>query len=301
LLANARFGTPAKTTDYYATDYYSQTEIACLSQRDFKNCRLTECPGTDCGINNFFLQTDFTCCPQTHHYGYGQEHQIGTVGFSDRVGTCDWDVSIYREGNTINNDGNPDPILTDDTTAEKYGTVWGTCYLNANAEHCDSPLCERMAISVQGGLYRADAYSTEAANSTWAETDTSCTTFQGARSLIDIFNELETFSNLPNSRSVLAAAKAKLADYEAKSDPLYEGRAWIISGTFYETSKHDGSKIEESGLFEFALQFDINRATSIGTEPTRAIPIVRSKTAKMRFTREKEGYYGHEGHERRRR
>lgn len=56
LLANARFGTPAKTTDYYATDYYSQTEVACLSQQDFKNCRLTECPGTNCVVNNFFLQ-----------------------------------------------------------------------------------------------------------------------------------------------------------------------------------------------------------------------------------------------------
>lgn len=173
------------------------------------------------------------------------------------------------------------------------------CYLNANAEHCDSPLCERMAISVQGGLYRADAYSTEAANSTWAGLDTACTNITNGESLIDIFNDLKTFSTLPNSRSVLAAAKAKLADYEAKSDPLYEGRAWIISGTFYETSKHDGSKIEESGLFELALQFDLTRTTSIGSEPTKPIPIVRSKTAKLRFTREKEGYYGHDRHERR--
>jgi len=187
------------------------------------------------------------------------------------------------------------------------------CYLNANADHCDSPLCERMAISVQGGLYLAKAYSTEAVNSTWATPDESCGDFQGGRraqpatsSLIDMFDRLEALTTLWSSgtpvRVATATAKpaqAKLADYDAKSDPLYEGTAWIISGTFYETSKHDGSKIEETGLYELALRFYPKSGTSIGSDPTQPWPIVHSKTAKLRFTREKEGYYGHDGHERR--
>jgi len=54
-LVNARFGTPAKTTDYYG--YGSETEIACLSQQNFRSCRLTECAaGNTCEYYNFFVQ-----------------------------------------------------------------------------------------------------------------------------------------------------------------------------------------------------------------------------------------------------
>lgn len=35
-------------------------------------------------------------------------------------------------------------------SALKWGTAWGTCYLNNNADRCDHPLCERMAINIQG-------------------------------------------------------------------------------------------------------------------------------------------------------
>ena len=34
-------------------------------------------------------------------------------------------------------------------SAIKWGTAWGTCYLNNHAEHCDHPLCERMVVSIQ--------------------------------------------------------------------------------------------------------------------------------------------------------
>lgn len=43
-------------------------------------------------------------------------------------------------------------------TALKFGTAWGTCYLNSAADKCDSPLCDRMALNIQGGLYLSWAY-----------------------------------------------------------------------------------------------------------------------------------------------
>lgn len=164
-----------KTANYYG---YSNTELSCLSQINFKSCRYTGCPqctfdtsnpggGTnldneDFGFTNLFFQTDFTCCPKDQSYSYDKQHDVGQLGFSDKVGTCDWEISVYRWprelGNLDINTPELAPVLTDDGTALKFGTAWGTCYLNAEAEHCDHPLCERMAINVQGGLYGSLAY-----------------------------------------------------------------------------------------------------------------------------------------------
>jgi hypothetical protein len=45
-------------------------------------------------------RTDFTCCGKEHHnydsYGDREHTDIGSLGFTDKVGTCDWEISMYR-------------------------------------------------------------------------------------------------------------------------------------------------------------------------------------------------------------
>jgi len=74
---------------------------------------------------------------------------------------------------------------------------------------------------------------------------------------------------------------------------LYPGTALVISGPFYETSKH-GNKIEETGMFELAFNFQVASTTPVTA--TNNWPIVHARTAKARFTREKQqGPYYQEG------
>jgi len=173
--SGAKTPVKAKASSYYG---YADTEIACLNQQNFKSCRYTGCAtelcgagGASCGPTNVFVQTDFTCCPKDHKYGYGSHENIGVLGFTDKVGTCDWEISIYRWLSVCDV---PVPVTTDDGTAIKLGTAWGTCYLNAEAENCDSPLCDRMAISIQGGLYISKAYGDSATPTTIANVEETC-------------------------------------------------------------------------------------------------------------------------------
>lgn len=64
-----------------------------------------------------YCRTDFSCCPDVWR-GYSGEDNLATgqVGFSDRIGTCDWEISLYKytfsgvyEFETIL------PIFTDDS------------------------------------------------------------------------------------------------------------------------------------------------------------------------------------------
>ena len=220
------------------------------------------------------------------------------------------------------------------------------CYLNSEAEHCDSPLCERMAISIQGGLYVSCAYGDTEGPTSLATLEETCLdgqpdvplpealktdakkasearnkmgpaakdiTIQQNNFFTDIIELFFDFgyaalgnvcgggidkrwtAKTPAAKAPKAPVKVA-SEYEYKDEApatkLYSGLALIISGPFYETSKHDG-KIEETGLFEFAPVF--SGGAEAGTEPTSRYPVVRAKSAKLRFTRAKEGYYGKEG------
>jgi len=344
-LANSKGSVKAKTASgYYG---YADTEVACLQQLNFKSCRYTDCITDELAApcpSTVVFQTDFTCCPKEEHYGHNDN--IGQLGFSDKVGTCDWEISIYRWEDAFTSEYDFTPIFTDDGTALKYGTAWGTCYLNSEAEHCDDPLCERMAISIQGGLYFSLAYGdsleasdlapqletcigdepgstgglrrTAAKKKTTSDKKKAVSPFKRRPSrisgggtfleyyfflLADIAAEILLGSSpsptpAPEVSAVKAPAapatkptKAKIAYEQETAQELYSGIAAIISGPFYETSKHD-SKIEETGLFEFALWW--SGGESAGTEPANRWPVVRARSAKLRFTREHEAY-GHEG------
>jgi hypothetical protein len=67
---------------------------------------------------SLYCRTDFTCCPKDQTYSYDRQHDVGQLGFSDKVGTCDWEVSVYRWplelGNIEGNLPELSPVLTDD-------------------------------------------------------------------------------------------------------------------------------------------------------------------------------------------
>lgn len=191
-------------------------------------------------------------------------------------------------------------------TALKFGTAWATCYFNAEAEHCDSPLCERMALSVVGGLYVSCAYSNEA-ESTLAELKDSCNEQEPiprqtgatagtslAEAIDDIINIADDFlpcgssyqqrtsSNKKAASSPAAAAVGVAAD---SHEDYYNGLALIVSGVFHQTSKH-GAKIADNGLLEFTFKF----RDGVKSQPVNNWPVVTGGGMKLRFTRNDNDY-----------
>lgn len=192
-------------------------------------------------------------------------------------------------------------------TALKFGTAWATCYFNAEAEHCDSPLCERMALSVVGGLYVSCAYSNEA-ESTLAELKDSCNKQDPiprqpgnnagtslADAIDDILNTADDFlpcgskyqqrttsSKKKAASSPAAAAVGVAAD---SFEDYYNGLAVIVSGVFHQTSKH-GVNIADNGLLEFTFKF----RDGVESQPVNNWPVVIGGGMKLRFTRN-DNYY----------
>jgi len=156
---------------------HADVKRMCLRESRQHNCRYVGCPSiqacdpdTGCGTCETHLigQSDVICCD---HNDYDYE-QSSSAGFADvvtpllKVGTCDWDIDIYKCGadSTVDNsnaDAWVDCVqpITMDNGASKVGTAWGTCYLNADSESCGHPFCDKMVLSFQGGVYLMPAYA----------------------------------------------------------------------------------------------------------------------------------------------
>jgi hypothetical protein len=93
----------------------------------------------------------------------------------------------------------------------------------------------------------------------------------------------------PTRKAPVAASTASIMYDHETPTPLYAGVAAIISGPFHVTSKH-GSKLEGTGVFEFTLA-SIAGGDAV-TQPTNPWPVVRARDAKLRFTPQRQGYYG---------
>lgn len=320
--------TKAKTSSYYDDN----TELSCLAQLNFKNCRYTGCPVDrnfvsddtcnddgagevcqQCAPDSIYFQTDFSCCPKEPHYGYYSEGEHGDftgLAFNDKVGTCDWEISMYR-ADALGADSDPSidgseadpwkPHFTDDGTAIKFGTAWGTCYLNGEAEHCDHPLCERMAINIQGGLYATCAYSTDK-TTTRAPAQDQCIANTAATSwnefnLAYVFTTLQTIAtnrlgsicNAGGARRRLQSDNSAQDSYGSHTETYYPGIALVLSGPMAVTAKKD-HRFEETGMFQQTISFT-SPATDGITDLTNRWPIVAPRGTKARFTRRPEGYY----------
>lgn len=183
-----------------------------------------------------------------------------------------------------------------------------------------------MAISIQGGLYASCAYSTVSSNGEPATLEDTCASGTGGGGRVqaaaaakgdkveakqggNVFGDLlTTILNIasnelgstcfgkkkrttpPPTTKTTPKVEAKVAynSGEHEEEQLYSGIALIISGPFYETSKHDG-KIAETGIMEFAPIFD--GFSSAGSHPINNWPVVKPQSAKLRFTQEDQ-YYG---------
>lgn len=52
----------------------------------------------------YLCRTDFSCCAKEHSYSYdSRRDSIGDVGFTDKVSSCDWEISLHRSW--VNTDG----------------------------------------------------------------------------------------------------------------------------------------------------------------------------------------------------
>lgn len=137
------------------------------------------------------------------------------------------------------------PVLSAGT-AIKWGTAWGTCYLNAEAEHCGSPLCERMAINIQGGLYATCAYSTDKTTSAAQFQDTCNSAGITGSVNWNEFNLQQVLTylqvqSLAELRATcfgasgrrLQSTDAKTEEYHHETHTYYPGVALVLSGPMH--------------------------------------------------------------------
>jgi len=316
------------------TAFFKDTELACMNQVNFKNCRYTGCPVADlsCHPDSLYFQSDFTCCPKHHFYRGGEDsgewNDIAVT--ANEIGTCDWEISMYRTPFDI--DGTTDnwtPHLSDDGTTLKWGTAIGTCHLNAGAEHCNSPLCERMTITVQGGLYVACAYSNLPTGVFYdvATAEEVCTGNPPAwlQALINnkkrkqastqqsshnstIENEFEHImedSALILSQTCGAAQNRRHGFFSKKTQGQGQAASIMGGGSSDDQQYYPGiamilsgpmqvgskkdDKLDENGMFELTVAFDSGANALV--EPVNRWPVVKARGAKLRFTREREEHY----------
>jgi len=166
------------TSDQAQVSSYGHADVKrmCLKESRQYNCRSVGCPNIlecvnsttqacrNC-VTHAIGQSDVLCCDHDE-YDYEKPDGVSDAVTAPllKVGTCDWDISIYKciaddTNNTANWGGDCyDPILMENG-AYKLGTAWGTCYLNADSEYCGHPFCDKMVLSFQGGVYAMNAYS----------------------------------------------------------------------------------------------------------------------------------------------